>query len=212
MAGRRIVCGVVLGIALAGAACTSPEPAPSNPVVQPGRPGEANHTLSPEEIESGVPVVPPNAADYTYAEMMIVHHQQAVDMAALAPDRAANTSLKGLASRIADTQGPEIGAMNEWLRRNGKPTIDPGHAGHSGHAGHPMPGMATQEQLDRLKAATGAAFDALFVELMTRHHQGAIEMADVVRKDGSDVRVQEMADNIVAEQSDEIVRLRTILG
>ncbi|GAA3041677.1 DUF305 domain-containing protein [Actinokineospora globicatena] len=210
---RRIACCAVGAVlAFGGTACTSQEPGPSNPVVQPGKPGEANHTLSPEEIESGVPVVPPNAADFGYAEMMIVHHHQAVEMSALAPDRAANASLKGLASRIADTQDPEIGAMNEWLRRNGKPTVDPSHAGHGGHAGHQMPGMATPEQLAELKAATGPAFDELFVRLMTRHHEGAIEMANVVRKDGSDVKVQEMADNIVAEQSDEIRRMSTILA
>ncbi|GAA3013479.1 DUF305 domain-containing protein [Actinokineospora diospyrosa] len=200
---------VVFTIGIGGC---STDPAAVNPVIQPGRPGEANHTLSPEEIESGVPAVPPNAADFSYAEMMIAHHQQAIEMSALAPQRAANTSLKGLASRIADTQGPEIGAMNNWLRANGRPAIDPAHQGHSGHSGHPMPGMATAEELARLEAATGAGFDELYVRLMTRHHEGAIQMANVVRKDGADITVQEMADNIVAEQTDEIQRLRTILG
>ncbi|MBM7775937.1 uncharacterized protein (DUF305 family) [Actinokineospora baliensis] len=205
----RVAAAVLAVLVAAGVGACSADQAPSNPVLQPGAPGEANHTLSPEEIESGVPAVPPNAADFAYAQMMIAHHQQAIEMSELAPERAANTSLKGLASRIADTQGPEIGAMNNWLRDNGKPAVDPAHAGHSGHT---MPGMATAEELAALRAAKGAEFDAQYVRLMTRHHEGAIQMANAVRKDGSDGKVQEMADNIVAEQSDEIQRMRTILG
>ncbi|PPK67362.1 DUF305 domain-containing protein [Actinokineospora auranticolor] len=212
MAVRRIVLGLLAAALTCGlAACTEDPGPPPNPVVQPGKPGEANRTLSPDEISSGVPAVPPNAADFGYAENMINHHQQAVDMTALAETRAQDASVKGLAARIGDTQEPEIGAMNAWLERNGKPRVDPHHSAHAGHHAA-MPGMATPEQMDQLRAATGADFDKLFLQLMIRHHEGAIAMANGVQQDGIDVRVQEMADNIVAEQSDEIRRMRTMLG
>ncbi|GLZ41137.1 DUF305 domain-containing protein [Actinokineospora sp. NBRC 105648] len=200
--------GLVVGVGL-GACSAEPTPTP-NPVVQPGKPGEPNKTLSAEEAAAGVPVVPPNDADFDYAEMMIMHHQQAVEMTALAATRAVNTSVKGLASRIADTQRPEIDMMNTWLERNGRAKVDPAHAGHHMHM--TMPGIATPEQLADLAAATGPAFDALFLQLMIKHHEGAVEMAHVVQKDGSDIKVQEMADHVIAEQTDEIKRMHTMLA
>ncbi|WP_245614477.1 DUF305 domain-containing protein [Actinokineospora inagensis] len=205
---------LVLFLAAGVAACTT-EPTAHNPVVQPGKPGEDNRTLSPQEAQVGTAADRPNDADLDYARMMIVHHQQAIDMAALAPDRAANPTLKAFAARVADSQGPEIAVMNGWLRAVGQPEVDPHQsdhpADHAGHdMGHTMPGMATPEQVARLRAATGPAFDTLFVQLMTRHHQGAIEMANAVRRTGSAGKIQEWADNVVAEQSAEIQRMTAI--
>lgn len=210
-----MVGGVAVLCALFGlTACTSDEPAgakPTAPVLQPGKPGESNQTLSPEEAGSARPEVPPNESDVTYVRDMIVHHRQALEMAALVPDRGADGQVKGLASRIADAQGPEIEMMDAWLKKHDKPPVPPAeHGGHGGHAG--MPGMATPEQMDQLKAAKGAEFDKLFLRLMIAHHQGALAMADVVRTKGSEVRVQEMADDVTATQSAEIRRMQEMLG
>ena len=71
-----------------------------------------------------------------------------------------------------------------------------------------MPGMATQEQLQQLEAAKGEGFDRLWLQLMIAHHEGALAMAEEVRSSGVDVRVQEIADDVVVEQSDEIQLMR----
>jgi uncharacterized protein (DUF305 family) len=210
MAGGVVVLSALLGLT----ACTSDEPAgakPTAPVLQPGKPGESNQTLSPEEAGSARPATPPNDGDVTYVREMIVHHRQAIEMTALVPDRGADGQVKGLASRIADAQGPEIEMMDAWLKKHSKPPVPPAeHGGHGGHAD--MPGMATPEQMDQLKAAKGADFDKLFLRLMIAHHQGALAMADVVRTKGVDVRVQEMADDVTATQSAEIRRMQGMLG
>ncbi|WP_091380957.1 DUF305 domain-containing protein [Actinokineospora alba] len=210
MAGGVVVLGAVLGLT----ACSGDEPQgakPTAPVLQPGKPGESNQTLSPEEAGSARPGTPPNDADVTYVRDMIVHHRQAIQMAVLVPDRGADEQVKGLASRIADAQGPEIEMMDGWLKTHNKPPVPPaGHGDHNAHEG--MPGMATPEQMDQLKAAKGAEFDKLFLRLMIAHHQGALAMADTVRTKGTEVRVQEMADDVTATQSAEIRRMQEMLG
>jgi uncharacterized protein (DUF305 family) len=137
---------------------------------------------------------------------MILHHRQAVDMSLLAPSRAGSDAVKRLAARINDVQELEIGTMTRWLRDQGQRV--PGH--HAGHQG--MPGMATPEQLDRLRAAKGADFDRLFVELMINHHQGALVMANQVLSAGSHTTVQRLASDMYVEQAAEIRRMRQLLG
>lgn len=202
---RGVVIGLVGACLVFGATgCSDEPPPPDHAIVQPGKPGEENRTLSPEEAKDAIPEVKPNDADIAYVRGMIVHHQQAIDMTALAPDRAADPRLKGLADRISDVQGPEIGMMNRWLTGHDLPAVNP----KDGHAHGRMPGMATAEDMARLAAASGAEFDRLFIDLMIRHHEGAIRMATEVQTTGVDVRVQEMADDVIAEQTDEIRRMQ----
>ncbi|WP_235925950.1 DUF305 domain-containing protein [Actinokineospora pegani] len=210
---RRAAAAALAALGLLGVlgACAAEPRTPANPVVQPGLPGEANRTLSAEEASSAPPATPPNEADLAYARDMIAHHRQALVMTDLVPARGADATVRAFASRVADTQRPEIDMMNRWLRRNGQPEVDQ-HGGHD-HADHAaMPGMASQRELDELAAASGADFDTRFLTMMIRHHEGAVAMADTVREDGVDVVVQEMADNVVVEQSDEIARMRGMLG
>ena len=192
-----------IAVAFGAAGCSEESPKSDHTIVQPGKPGEDNKTLSPEEAESAIPKVKPNDADIAYVRDMIIHHQQALNMTALAPERAASAQLKGLADRISDVQGPEIGMMNRWLTSHDLPAVNPGQD----HAHSDMPGMATAEEMAKLAAASGPEFDRLFIDLMIRHHEGAIRMANDVKTKGVDVQVQEMADDVVAEQSDEIARL-----
>jgi uncharacterized protein (DUF305 family) len=203
--GGAVALGVLVG-------CTGgppPPPANSAPVIVPGRPGEEASTIAPGDA-SVVEQPGANDADKEFVQDMIVHHRQAVYMADLAPDRASSSDVKGLASRISDVQGPEIDMMNRWLSQHAVPTVDP-NAPH-GHGGGAMPGMATTEQLDALDKARGTSFDTLFLRLMIIHHEGALSMAEEVRKTGVDVRVQEIADDVTAEQTDEIRRMRAWLG
>ncbi|MEU4805840.1 DUF305 domain-containing protein [Actinosynnema sp. NPDC023587] len=191
------------------AACTAqPEGAP--PVIVPKGPGEQAETMAPGDVGTDRWVAP-NEADLTYVASMIVHHRQALDMSALAPERARDETVKGLASRIHDTQGPEIGAMEQWQRQFAENAPAHGHDGNLPDVDHgSMPGMATAEQLAALTAATGADFDRLFLDLMIAHHDGALKMAVDLLSAGADVRVEEMANDVVATQSDEIARMRAI--
>ncbi|MFI1825838.1 DUF305 domain-containing protein [Streptomyces sp. NPDC020412] len=174
-------------------------------VVAPGKPGEAAKTLSPEQAAKAVPDDSPNAADFAYAEMMVKHHAQALTMTALVPERAAAAQVKGVAERISAAQKPEIDAMNGWLKRFA--AKKPKEGGHD-HGAMAMPGMATEAQLDQLRAAKGEAFDDLFLKLMITHHQGAVSMAADALSDGRNTLVQEMANDVISQQSAEIGRMQ----
>ncbi|HEX6356088.1 DUF305 domain-containing protein [Actinophytocola sp.] len=212
---RHVVAGLgaLFAIGLL-AACTTETPPPANPgpVIVPGKPGEEASTIPPGQA-TGIPETPPNDADVEFVQNMIVHHQQAVWMAELAPERASSRDVREFADRIKDVQGLEIDMMNRWLSQHAVPTVDPTAPGH-GHGGGDasMPGMPTQEQLDELENAKGEDFDRLWLRLMIAHHQGALTMAETVRTSGVDVRVQEMADDVVVEQTDEIQRMQRWLN
>lgn len=171
-------------------------------MIAPDTPGGTAQTLAPSDV-SGAVAAPPNDADRLYVAMMIVHHEQALAMTRFVPDRAENATVKGLADRIRYSQEPEIGAMKQWQRANN----DMGSHGDHGS----MPGMATQEQLTALGAAQGKDFDRMFLELMIKHHEGAIKMATDVKSAGTNVQVEEMADDVIAVQTDEINRMKTLL-
>lgn len=217
----RTRCRAVLVVLLAAGslvACTAEEPPPptnSAPVIVPGAPGEEASTIPPGKA-TPVEEEPPNDADVAFVQDMIVHHAQAIEMTALVPDRARREDVKGIADRIADTQGPEIDMMNRWLERYDKPVVvpdEPGrHGGHGGVEHADMPGMASEEQLRELRDAHGEAFDTLFLRLMVAHHQGALTMVEQVRKAGVNVRAQEIADDVAVTQTDEIHRMRGMLA
>ncbi|GLW05341.1 lipoprotein [Microtetraspora sp. NBRC 13810] len=192
-------------IALTGCSDTpAPAAAQTAPVIAPGRPGEQARTLGPEEAATAAPAQAANAADIRFMQDMIIHHRQALDMSVLAPSRAQSEPLKRLAARIQDVQGPEITMMSTWLQQQSQP-VPEHHAAHGN-----MPGMATPEQMAALKAASGTAFDELYIQLMTAHHQGAIKMAEEVLRKGSHIRVQELAEDISVSQSVEIARMHDL--
>ncbi|MFF0573775.1 DUF305 domain-containing protein [Streptosporangium saharense] len=174
---------------------------PTAPVIAPGRPGEVARTLGADEAATAVPTPTANAADVRYVRDMIVHHRQALEMATLALTHAESPTVRALASRIRDSQGPEVQVMSLWLGQQG--LRGPDH-----HAEHgTMPGMATPEQLRALAAASGPEFDRLFLQLMTAHHRGAITMSEEVLTHGSHLRVEELANEIATTQAGEIRRM-----
>ncbi|MGW0685859.1 DUF305 domain-containing protein [Streptomyces sp. NPDC002754] len=185
----------------AGGSNSRPSDGPS--VIAPGKPGDAAETLSAKDAKQRGSDDTPNSADVTYAQMMIPHHEQALKMTRLAPKQAESEQVKGLAERITAAQGPEIETMRGWLQKYGRDTAPEGH-----HAHDAMPGMATEAQLKKLKAASGKAFDELFLKLMITHHQGAVTMATEVKSGGNNVQVEEMADDVIAQQTSEIERMR----
>ncbi|WP_156724570.1 DUF305 domain-containing protein [Streptomyces apocyni] len=188
-------------------------------VIAPGKPGEPAQTLSPQEAAQKSDVSPPNSADFDYVRMMIEHHQQALVMTELAPKQAESTKVKRLAARIAAGQGPEIGTMRGWLKEHGERPMGGqgdkdgkdgkgGDGGGHDHGDVPMRGMATEAQLKALRAAKGDAFDALFLKLMITHHDGAVAMATDVLGQGNNIRIEQMANDVIAQQTTEIGRMR----
>ncbi|GHG45986.1 DUF305 domain-containing protein [Streptomyces hydrogenans] len=198
---------LALGACESGSGSASPKPtaaAGTGGVVVPGKPGEPARRVSPEEAASLLPDERPNGADFRYVQMMVVHHRQALTMTSLAPTRAGSSQVRKVAERIAAAQQPEIGAMEGWLESNGGPRDQGAHDHHT------MPGMATEAQLAELRAAKGAAFDELFLKLMVTHHEGAVTMAAEVLAQGNNVLVEEMANDVIAQQTAEINRMRSL--
>ncbi|MFD6080324.1 DUF305 domain-containing protein [Streptomyces hydrogenans] len=198
---------LALGACESGSGSASPKPtaaAGTGGVVVPGKPGEPARRVSPEEAASLLPDERPNGADFRYVQMMVVHHRQALTMTSLAPTRAGSSQVRKVAERIAAAQQPEIGAMEGWLESNGGPRDQGAHDHHA------MPGMATEAQLAELRAAKGSAFDELFLKLMVTHHEGAVTMAAEVLAQGNNVLVEEMANDVIAQQTAEINRMRSL--
>ncbi|MEU4063210.1 DUF305 domain-containing protein [Streptomyces wedmorensis] len=150
-----------------------------------------------------------NDADVMFAQMMIPHHEQALEMAELADGRAEDPEVKRLVAAVKGAQDPEIAKMRAWLKGWGKPE-SAGHGSGSG-SGHGMSGMMSEQDMKDLAAVKGKAFDRKFAELMIAHHEGAVAMAEDERKDGGNTAAKALADDVVRTQSEEIAALRKIL-
>lgn len=152
--------------------------------------------------------------DIAFAQQMIPHHQQAVEMSEIALSKDAGAAVTELAREIRREQDPEIVLMRAWLSEWGAqeaPHVGgPGQEADDGHD-HAMPGMATGEQLVALAEAQGAAFDDLWLELMIAHHEGAVEMAEQVQDSSDDAEVQALAAAIIDGQREEIARMSALL-
>lgn len=199
---------VMAAAALAGCSGDAgSEAAPSRTVLVPGKPGEPNRT----EVAGPREPATPTAAEVGFVQMMIPHHAQALEMSALAPERASDEQVRSLASRIDAAQKVEIEAMKSWLKRNPKAVLEAHGRNHGAHRTDDMPGMATPEQMKQLRDARGAEFDRLYLTLMITHHQGALTMVDDVLGKGTDVVVQELARDVESAQRAEIGRMRDLL-
>lgn len=146
-----------------------------------------------------------NDADVMFAQMMIPHHEQAVEMADLAATRAADSEVKELAEKIKEAQDPEIATMESWLREWGKPVP-------TGGMGHDMPGIMSEGDMKKLEAAKGAEFDKQFVTMMIAHHEGAIDMARTEEAKGANPEAKALAKTIVTTQQAEIDQMEQILA
>ncbi|MFC8421906.1 DUF305 domain-containing protein [Streptomyces sp. NPDC057236] len=150
-----------------------------------------------------------NAADVAFAKGMIPHHRQAVEMADLAPDRAQSADVKKLAADIKKAQDPEIKTLSGWLTSWGEEVPAEGAMDHSMHD---MGGMMTAEEMTELENTSGKAFDTAFMQMMIKHHEGAVEMAKTEQADGTYGPATKMAGEIISSQSAEIEQMNGLLG
>ncbi|MBM4694181.1 DUF305 domain-containing protein [Rhodococcus hoagii] len=185
---------------------------------------------------------PHNDADVEYVQMMIPHHEQAVEMAELVPSRTGNPDIIALADQIEKAQGPEIEQMEGWLKAWGAP--EPSKAEAPGATsdgmdhddmegdGTSMPmqsmpmtsmnsmpgmeggghGMMSAEQMRALENAKDAEFDKMWLELMIAHHQGAVASSEQILQTGESEQVRQLAQQIVSSQQAEIAQMEALLN
>lgn len=164
-----------------------------------------------------------NAADVAFATDMIPHHAQALVMVNMADGRDLTPETAALMQEIEDAQGPEIEQMSSWLAAWDQPVpdtsgmsmgdMDHGDMDHGSMDGmEDMAGMMSAEDLDELDAATGSAFERMWLEMMIEHHEGAVEMARTEQEDGRYRPAVELAAEIEESQGVEIETMRALLG
>ncbi|MGQ0719359.1 MAG: DUF305 domain-containing protein [Pseudonocardiales bacterium] len=174
--------------------------------------------MSLQRAVGALPQPDGGSVDIGFAQDMSVHHRQAVLMASLARDRSADPVIRSLAIDIEATQLEQVGRMQGWLSLWDAAALPtgrhmtwmsggsmPGMAhGSGGTAGVAvMPGMASPADLERLRAASGAQFDVLFLQLMLRHHQGGVPMATYTAQHAETAQVRNLAEKIVISQGAE---------
>lgn len=174
-------------------------------MVRPGAPGQPDRTGETK----GVTFSP---ADVAFMSGMIGHHAQAIEMVELLKTRTERPDMKLFALRIEVSQTDEIKMMKRWLELRKQP-IPSEHAHHAPGA-KLMPGMLSADDMAKLAAAKGAAFDKLFLEYMIRHHEGALVMVkELFNSPGAaqEAEVYAFASDVEADQAMEIERMRGML-
>ena len=194
------------------------------PIVAPGAPGQPSAVITPQQAIS-IADTRFSPDDVHFMQDMILHHHQAVEMAALVKERTNRQAIVDAARRIDASQADEINFMRKWLRDRGQAAPDPSaeHMMHAMPAMAPMSGvrgehmalgMATPEQMAALAAAKGPEFDRQFLERMITHHQGAVNMAEaLLKRAGSayDPVLFEFVNDVINEQKAEIKRMNALL-
>ncbi|MDO8732604.1 MAG: DUF305 domain-containing protein [Actinomycetota bacterium] len=161
--------------------------------------------------------------DIAFAQMMIPHHRQAIDMADLALAHAKSNAVMTLAKQIKAAQNPEITMMGNWLAKWGvsessgtststaKPSSSDPMAGMD-MGGTAEPGMMTDADMAKLSAARGAAFDKMWLRMMISHYQGAITDAKQVLATTKDPAVRKLALSIMTGQTAQVSSMRHLLA
>lgn len=187
-----LVAGVAATLLLAG--CSPTRATPGSPEHSSGATAAATH----------------DRADVTFAEAMIPHHAQAVRMSDLLLEKTGvDPAVLALAKRIRAAQAPEMTELEGFLTSWDRPTVAPAPTGMSG--GAMGDGMMSGADMTELQRAGGAAAATLYLRQMTRHHTGAITMAETEVRTGSNTRAVALAKRIVADQSAELTTMAGLL-
>jgi uncharacterized protein (DUF305 family) len=182
------VAACAIGLA---SACTSPE-----------------HHAATTSSALGAEQADHNADDIAFAQSMVPHHEQAIEMAQMVPTNTENQQLVGLANQVISTQVPEVQALRAWLMQ----WQDASGHDPAKHEGTPMAGMVSEATMDKLRTLHGADFDRLWLTSMIEHHRGAIAMAQQEVARGKNPDVIYLAKSIVTAQQAEIDQMNRMLG
>ncbi len=142
-------------------------------------------------------------ADVMFLQMMIPHHQQAIDISNLAMENSQDSELLKLAQIISRDQAAEITQMKAWL-------VDAGASEDMGHSMDGMGGMLNSAELEALAAAKGVEFDRLWLKGMTEHHDGAIHMTQMI-EDAQNPEIKAFGSKVIADQSAQIAQMKEML-
>lgn len=173
------------------------------------RPADRSGSPAVEDTASGDAIH--NDADAQFAQMMIVHHEGAVEMAELAIEQAGSDGVRALAERIAAAQGPEIETLTSWLRAWDEELPAEMDMAGMDHGGMEMDGMDQETVMAELSQLSGTDFDRRFLELMTDHHRGAIEMASDHLGAGDHTDALRLSEAIIDAQTAEIAEMADLL-
>jgi len=213
-------------LAACGSTASSGSPNQNMPGM-PGMTGMSSSPSSPSSSSSSSTTASPsssanpaggqhNAADVAFATGMIPHHGQAITMAEMAASRATNPEVKSLAAAIKTAQAPEIATMSGWLTGWGQP-VPAATGGHdmskmgTGTDMSGMGGMMSEQEMQQLSAATGAQFDRMWLQMMIKHHQGAVTMARTELASGQSADAKQLAQQIIDAQNKEIATMTALL-
>lgn len=180
------IAGIALiASSLSGCITINESSGPNGKMMNPDEHHESNHSMSITDKKS-------------FAEAMIPHHQQAIDISEFALTNTTNSEVVAIAEKIIGEQAPEIEKMTVWLE------------GDSADYSMMMDGMLSRAQIAELEAAQDDEFDVLYVQYMVQHHEGAVAMAaDALGLD--DPELSEFANEIIVNQSAEIEELMSLL-
>jgi uncharacterized protein (DUF305 family) len=178
----------------------------------------SNQGSMPEMLSDGPsptstgPMSDHNQADATFAEQMIPHHQAALALTAMVPTHTANPRVRDLATQIGNGQKPEIDEMTGWLARWGISMPTPRSPAPPNMSAAPqLPGVPTTGQTQQLRGVSGAGFDHMWLNMMIKHHQGAVEVAKTELAQGGNAEAKALAQRIVDTQQTQIDQMRGLL-
>lgn len=177
--------------------------------------GQQNQTEEPPAASSPATEAVFNEADVMFAQMMIPHHEQAIEMSdSLLEKDGVDEQVADLAQQIKDAQQPEIDQMKDWLDAWGEDELgDMGGMDHDmGDMGGMGDGMMSDEDMAQLDNASGAEASRLFLEQMILHHEGAIQMAESQVLEGENPDAVALAERIVEDQTEEIATMQDLLA
>ena len=206
----KILAGAAVTAALTLGACGSGDSMPGHDMPAASTSGTLSGSMTgmpTAPAPSGGTAAAHNQADITFASSMIPHHQQAVEMADMALAQTGNRTVKQLATQIKAAQDPEIQTMTGWLTSWGASPMPSGHD----MGGMGMGGMMSEQEMADLKKATGADFDRMWLQMMVKHHQGAVAMAKTQLDQGAYPEAKALAQAVIDGQSKEIATMTELL-
>lgn len=195
-----LISGITLASALLLGACGTDAGSTSMPGMQSSAPA------------AGAERAGHNPDDVAFVQQMIPHHTEAVNMAKLVPSRSTNPQVIDLAGRIEKGQDPEIQQMQGWLSswNASMPGMNTGTM--PGMSDGSMPGMMSAGEMKQLEQATGTMFDQMWLDMMIKHHQGAVDMAKTELGKGASPEAKALAQKVIDAQQGEITEMRGVLS
>ena len=185
------------------------------PIIQPGAPGQPSRQITIEEA-SNLAGLSYTDADVKFMQGMIMHHSQALQMAEMVEMRSSREAIQLMALRISLSQEDEIVMMEEWLEARDLPRAMPMADMQAMASNHEMmPGILTEAELDELAGLTSQEFDTRFLQLMIKHHEGAITMVDrLLDQPGTaqDSVLFAFTTDVTSDQTSEIERMSAMLA